>query len=518
MALLTKYGGPWTRREAAHLLRRTCFGAKPAEVQKAVADGLTSTMAMLFTPLAAPPPPLDPDTGTSYIDVAFDPLKNTGAYNRYTKAWWADLLTTTPLNIREKLTLFWSNHFATEMMVVQDARMSYALLAYLRANGLKSFKDMTREVTINAAMLRYLNGDTNTKGSPNENYARELQELFTIGKGPEAAPGDYTYYTEQDVQAAARVLTGWRPSRQTGIVAFNQAQHDTANKQFSARYQNKLIQGRTGASAGMTELNELLDMIFAQEQVSRFIVTKLYRWYVHSEITDVVKNEVIEPLASTLRSNGFVIEPVLKSLLESEHMFSSEIVGGQLRSPADFAIGTLRSLPTFIVPTELTARYNAFNAVQGALAQQQMDLNEPPNVAGWAAYYQEPDFYRVWLTTVTLPMRNGYTDTLISGSRQGRNGAFSTVDYVMTIVGAEDPYAMVDEINATFFALPFSQEQKTRLVKDVLQGGTVPDYEWTTQWQAFLDNPTNQGNRAALKVKLDAFFKYLFRLAEFQLF
>lgn len=518
MGLLTTYGGPWTRREAAHLLRRTCFGATPAQVQQAVADGLNGTIATLFASQAAPEPPVDPDTGTSFITGPIDPLKNNGLYYRYIKSWWADLMLTGPISIREKLTLFWSNHFATEMTVVQDARMSYALLVYLRENGLTSFKDMARHVTTDAGMLRYLNGDTNTKGSPNENYARELQELFVIGKGPEAAPGDYTFYTEQDVQAAARVLTGWRPNRQSGVVTFNPQQHDTTSKQFSARYQNKLIQGRTGPNAGLDELNDLLDMIFGQAEVSRFIVRKLYRWYVHSDITATIDAEVIEPLALTLRQNGFIIEPILRTLLASEHMFGAEIVGGQLRSPADFVIGTLRSLSTLAIPTEIMARYNFFNTVQTALAQQQMDLNEPPNVAGWAAYYQVPDFYRIWLTTVTLPVRNGYSDALINGQRQGRPGPLSTVDYVLTITGAEDAYALVDEINATFFTLPFSEEQRMRLVKEVLQGGTAPDYEWTTQWQAFVANPANQGNRNALKVKLDAFFKYLFRIAEYQLF
>ncbi len=518
MGLLTTYGGPWTRREAAHLLRRTCFGATPAQVQQAVTDGLSGTVAKLFAAQPAPAPPIDPDTGVSFITGPIDPLKNNGLYYRYIKSWWTDLMVTGPISIREKLTLFWMNHFSTEMIAVQDARMSYALLAYLRENGLKSFKNMTRAVTTDAAMLRYLNGDTNTKGSPNENYARELQELFTIGKGPEAAPGDYTFYTEQDVQAAARVLTGWRPSRQTGLVTFNPQQHDTTSKQFSARYQSKLIQGRTGPNAGLDELNALLDMIFGQSEVSRFIVRKLFRWYVHSDITPTIEAEVIEPLAMTLRENGFVIEPILRTLLASEHMFGAETIGAQLRSPADFIVGTLRSLQTLVIPTELTARYNFFNTVQTALAQQQMDLNEPPNVAGWAAYYQEPDFYRTWLTTVTLPVRNGYSDALIDGVRQGRPGIMNSVDYVRTIPGAEDPYVMVDEIVATFFALTFSVEQRARFVKEILQGGTAPDYEWTTQWQAFADNPANQGNRNALKVKLDAFFKYLFRVAEYQLF
>jgi len=518
MGLLTTYGGPWTRREASHFLRRTCFGATPTQVQKAVNDGLNATVATLFATREAPPPPVDPDTGVSFITGPFDPLKNNGLYQRYIKAWWADLMVADPISIREKLTLFWSNHFSTEMQVVQDSRMSFTLLAYLRANGLKGFKDMVRFVTIDAAMLRYLNGDTNTKGSPNENYARELQELFTIGKGPEAAPGDYTFYTEQDVQAAAKVLTGWRPSRQTGLVAFSPQQHDTTSKQFSARYQSKLIQGKTGPNAGLDELNELLDMIFAQAEVSRFIVRKLYRWFVNSELTAEIEAGVIEPLAQTLRQNGFVIEPILKTLLASEHMFTAEIIGAQLRSPADFIVGILRNMPILVVPTELTARFNFFNTLQTSLAAQQMDLNEPPNVAGWAAYYQTPDFYRVWLTTVTLPTRNGYSDGLVAGSRQGRNGILNTVDFVLTITSAEDPYVMVDEINATFFALPFSEDQRERLVKDILQGGTAPDYEWTTQWQAFVAEPTNQGNRNALKVKLDAFFKYLFRMAEYQLF
>jgi uncharacterized protein (DUF1800 family) len=142
-------------------------------------------------------------------------------------------------------------------------------------------------VTVDPGMLRYLNGDLNTAQKTNENYARELLELFTIGKGPEIAPGNYMNYTEQDVQQAARVLTGWRVLRNgdPSTSVFVATLHDSGDKQFSDAYGKIVIRGRSGATAGHDEHSELLDMIFSQEETARFFVRKIYRWLVFYEIS-----------------------------------------------------------------------------------------------------------------------------------------------------------------------------------------------------------------------------------------
>ena len=180
MSLLTMYGGLWTRREAAHLLRRTCFGATPAQIQQAVTDGLSGTVTKLFTALPPPAHPIDPDTGVSYITGPIDPLKNNGAYNRYTKAWWADLMVSGPISIREKLTLFWHGHFTTGAQEERRASLMWQQNELHRRMAAGNFREYVRQISRDPAMLDYLNNTQNRKQKPNENYARELLELHTM--------------------------------------------------------------------------------------------------------------------------------------------------------------------------------------------------------------------------------------------------------------------------------------------------------------------------------------------------
>lgn len=514
MALLDQYTGPWTIAEAQHLLRRATFGATSAQNAVVVTDGLATSVDKLLAPQPDPAPPIDPNTGQTFVTGAID-LTMSFRYRALIKTWWVDLMTTQPPSITEKLTLFWMNHFATEMTAVGHPQMVYQLLAYLRKNALGDFKSMARQVTIEPAMLRYLNGNTNTKGNPNENYARELQELFTIGKGAERSSGDYTNYTEQDVREAARVLTGWRDQRNSLAPLFNPNQHDTGSKQFSDAYQNRVIQGRTGPTAGDAELDDLIDMIFDQTETRRYIVRKLYRWFVDSDITPEIETNIIVPLGELLYQTNWNVVPVIRKLLLSEHFYASDIRGAVLKSPADMVIGLLRSF-TWPVPTNVTQRYQLFQSVATTLAALQMDPGEPPSVAGWEAYYQTPDFDRLWLNTATLPLRNGYTDAIIFGQRGRGGGIFDSIAFVRSIPNVSDPYSLVDGVVNRLFAVPISESLRRTLVIEVLQQGGR-DYEWTEQWEDFIADEANAGKRAALKTKLDLFFRYIFRMAEFQL-
>ena len=150
------------------------------------------------------------------------------------KRWWTGELINHDRTVREKLVMFWHNHFATQTDVYNWPNYAYDYTALLRANASKNFKTLTKLVTLDAAMLVYLNGDRNTKVAPDENYSRELQELFTLGKGPNSN------YTESDVIEGAKILTGWRINRSTGAVYFDATKHDTANKTFSSFYEIQL--------------------------------------------------------------------------------------------------------------------------------------------------------------------------------------------------------------------------------------------------------------------------------------
>ncbi|NQW30258.1 MAG: DUF1800 domain-containing protein [Ignavibacteria bacterium] len=517
MGKLDAFSGPFTRRHAAHLLRRLSFGATNAQINQAVTDGLTKTINSLFAPLPTPPNPIDPATGVTWVGLPYDPMKGANYFNNITKNWWVELMINQPPSIREKLTLFWSNHFATEMIVVGQPQFSYDMHIYFRANYLKNFKTMAKDVTLMPAMLRYLNGNTNTKGSPNENYGRELQELFTIGKGPEISQGDYTTYTEQDVKAAARVLTGWRDDRLTGKTIFNPNKHDTADKQFSVRYQNTIVKGLNTAQAGDTELNAMLDMIFKQNATSEYLVTKFYRWFVSSEITETVITEIIQPLAQQLRNDGWVVEGVLRKLFASNHFYDAEVIGCQLRSPADFTIGLVRASSTFVPPTDASLKDRFYNFFVTNLSSQQMNLNDPNSVAGYEAYYQTPSYYRLWLTTATLPIRNGTSDAmLLNNNALNKQPVLSSPNFIKAL-GAEisDSYVLVRTLNEIFFASEFTEAQVNQLANEVLNDNQ-PDYTWTLNYSAWLAAQT-PANFSLVRIMADRLLKYMFRMAEFQL-
>jgi len=214
---LEPYPGPWEFAQAAHLLRRTTFAPTKAMLSAAVNQGLDATILQLFSPLPLPEPPIYFDTGDEplippgapWID---DPYSSEADLvqprRRSLQSWTMQLIWQEGISIRENLCLFWHNHFAVDNNV-EDPRLHYRYITTIRTQAWGNFRQLVKDITIDPCMLRFLNGNQNDEQSPNENYARELLELYTVGKGAAAGPGDYTTFTEQDVAAMARVLTGW---------------------------------------------------------------------------------------------------------------------------------------------------------------------------------------------------------------------------------------------------------------------------------------------------------------------
>ena len=347
---LKKFKGKWTKGEVKHLLKRTMFGAAKADIEYFTSKSLRSSVKELMNAdEAMPPPPVNNYNDDKYTDEEIQPGQtwvtatklngmNSGRRRNSYKSWWLGLMLNQPKSIREKMVLFWHNHFATETNSVDNPFMCYKHNVLLRQYALGNFKDMVRAVTQDPAMLKYLNGNASTKKAPDENYGRELQELFTIGKGPDS------HYTEGDVKAAARVLTGFRIENKIlpevhGI--FDGGRHDETDKQFSAFYANTVITGRK-AKEGEGELDDMLAMIFAREEPSRFICRKLYRFFVYYHIDDITEKNIIEPLAKTFRKSNYEIKPVLKQLLCSRHFFDAANRGAIIKSPVDFTVGLCR--------------------------------------------------------------------------------------------------------------------------------------------------------------------------------
>jgi uncharacterized protein (DUF1800 family) len=262
---INKYTGTWGSTQAIHLLRRALFGVKQSELDAFKNMSMDNAVdALLNISSTQPAPPvnayntgtnIDPDVpaGQTWVNSPISP-NYSFQRRRSVKALWTGLMLE-DATIREKMVLFWHNHFATESETIQVEHYFYKNIATIRKNCLGNFKTLVKEMTIDPGMLRYLNGYLNTKTAPDENYARELQELFTLGKGKDSK------YTEDDVKAAARVLTGWRVNNNTLTSYFDSNKHDTGSKQFSSFFGNAVITGKTGTN-GANETDELIALDF----------------------------------------------------------------------------------------------------------------------------------------------------------------------------------------------------------------------------------------------------------------
>ena len=518
---LAPYAGAWGTAPAAHLLRRTLFGPTRAEINAAAASSLSAVLDGLLTAPPAPAPPLNvsaADTsvpiGQTWVTQPFDQTVQ-GARSVSLRDWWLGQQLTQATSLSEQMTLFWHNHFVVEFGNINDARMGYTYVQLLRQHALGNIRQLAKDVTVNPAMLRYLNGNQSTAGAPNENYGRELLELFTIGKGPLIGTGNYTNYTEADVQAAARVLTGWRDSGANLNGYFTASRHDAAPKQFSSAFGNAVI-----APNGAAEYQDLINLIFAQAETARFLVRALYRWFVYYLIDEQTESDIIQPLATLLIQSNFEVAPVLRKLFGSEHFFDAATVGCRIKNPLDFTVGMVRQMEVAFPPaSSVVAQYSHWEYLYGLAYVQQQTLGDPPNVAGWAAYYQAPQFHELWINAVTLPRRNQATDLYIGKgiARGGATAAIAPVALVLALPPATalDPNLVVASFVELMVPLDLTAVQLAFLKNALIPG--LPDFEWTNEWTAYAAAPTAAAKKAAVTTKLQAMLRALMGLAEYHL-
>lgn len=522
---LNQYSGAWTKNEVQHLLKRTMFGSRKADIE----HFLTLTMEQAVNQLLAPTVPLPLPPVNDYSPGVADPNvpagttwvnnpTNDGSLNSQRrssfKKWWAGLMINQDSSIREKMTLFWADHFGTETATISNSHYIYHHHALLRENALGNFKQLIKTVTIDAGMLRYLNGYLNTKNAPDENYARELQELFTLGKGPGAG------FTEDDVKAAAKVLTGWRINGTTYTVFWDSTKHDESNKQFSAYYNSSVISGRTGAN-GALETDDLISMIFNKQEVSKYICRCLYRWFVYYKIDAAAETNVIEPLAAIFRNSNYEIKPVLDALLKSEHFFDVLNQGCLIKSPVDTVVSCLREFAVIFPDsvTEYTHAYGMWNYIRNWLTSMNQDIGDPPDVSGWPAYYQEPQFHELWINSDTLPKRNQFTDTMIltGYSRNGKRIQINAVTFTQSFPNPGDPNLLIDDALSILYRVPLSADSKKTIKEQILLSNQTQDYYWTNAWNAYIADPNNTANFNIVNNRLKSFYQYLMNLSEYQL-
>ncbi|MFK8162303.1 MAG: DUF1800 family protein [Lewinella sp.] len=541
---LSPYVGPWGREQAAHLLRRTLFGPKKEELIEAVSMGLTGTLDQLLAAPTQPSPPvnhfytLDPNVpiGATWINAPHVAGADVGQYRSPgLRGWYWQNLLHHDFNIMARMTMFWINHFG--MSDVGEHRAEYISLQLFNEFGTDNFQRMVEKMTVNPGMLRFLNGEYNNKWSPNENYARELFELFTIQKGPQIAPEDYTHYTEDDIRAAARLLTGWRNrgiwSETEGTVEswFDPNFHDTDPKQFSYRFDEVVIHNENNPEE---EYKELIAIIFSKMETARAICREIYRFFIYYKIDDTIESTVIEPLATVLFNEGYDLQPTLRVLFSSQHFYDMAVRGPLIKSPYEFTVSMARPLGGFshlgLDLSDNTASnpllrscYNLGASHHWRNYVMDMDFLYPPTVAGWKAYYQTPGYYRNWIGSATLKQRKSlvdsytgagiWTESEIEGEYEPR--PFDYFGFVANLEVPNDPNELVAESAQIFLPRELHEDQLEGLKQQLIPD--LPDSEWTRQYEDYLANPFNPDVVNPVSNKLRAFFRSLFSMAEFNL-
>ena len=528
---LQPYTGAWDTAQVVHLLKRTLFGAKPADITYFKGRTMSQAVDELLQPTAAPSTvPLNNYSVNGYVDPSgvalWQTWINTGIaiadaeLNRNRigslKTWWLGQALQPSRSIHEKMTVFWHNHFAINANNSNDklkARYWYDHYLTLRQHALGNFKAMAKAITLDPAMLYFLNGESNVKGSPNENFARELQELYTAGKGSGSK------YTEDDVRAAALVLTGHTVSPTTFTYFFDAGKHDSGNKEFSAFYGNKIITGYSGA-AGAGEVDELMTMIFAQDEVAKHLCRKIYRWFIYYKIDAAIEQTIIAPLAQILKANNYAIQPVLAALFKSKHFYDLGYASAcVIKNPLDFVIDLCNEFGVvFPSPSDNEATYAVWQLLQNEASDMQQELGAIPEVAGWYATYQEPAFHELWINTATYTRRAIYTDRLIADGITYSNQTIviDPIVFASQLANPGDPNLLITQSLEVLLRYPLSDSAKEFIKRSILLSGQYQDHYWTDAWDAYKANPS-ASNQAIVLSRLKALYKYIMNLPEYHL-
>lgn len=355
---------PWNLQRVGHLYRRAAFGATHAELHSGLKTDPEAIIALL----------LQGKEGLADFDTEMEPLaQNIARYNDvvHLRAWWLARMLRSPHPLQEKITLFWHNHFATSFAKVQSARFMLGQYELMRRHSLGNFASLLREMSFDPAMLIWLDGRDSKKGNPNENYAREIMELFCLGVG---------HYTEMDIRQAARAFTGWEISGTKAV--FNPKQHDDGEK---------TVLGQTG----QWKVDDIVRICSEQKAAATFLVGKLYRFLISETVTPTPA--LLEPLADQFRASGYDIGVPIKTMLSSNLFFSPMVYRTRIKSPVDFVLTIVRDLEGEIGTTALAL----------SLEQLGQNLFSPPSVKGW-------DGGRSWLNGQTLLFRQNLALALTS--------------------------------------------------------------------------------------------------------
>jgi uncharacterized protein (DUF1800 family) len=453
---------PWNALRAGHLLRRTGFGLSWDRLQAALVSNPAALVDSMLQSAQQPSPPGSWVTQQPFPQLDQAAISQYYVWVRDMQEWWFNLMMKPETMLRENMTLFWHNHFVSEFLTVYVTQWMYNQNQLYRTYAFGDFRELTKRVTVDTAMLMYLNGAQNNSGNPNENYARELLELFTLGVG--AYTNGTSHYTENDIIQLARALTGWTVN---GLASeFKPPRFDNTAKTIFGNTANYGIEGKTPFNV-IDHIFDQTDTDVNQKRAAVFICSKLYQFFVHHE-PDM---EIVAGMAMTLESNNWQIGPVLRQLLLSEHFFDENIIGAQIKSPAEFVLGSMQELkltPTMNRSNTSVTRPETHDPLTTMNSLSQL-LFYPPNVKGWIGG-------RTWLSSATVPLRIRYSKLWIEPQSGSLPYGFDPVAFVKALPGNDDVDNVLDHLLELLLPVQITSAARDLLRDELLGGG--PAYEW----------------------------------------
>lgn len=504
--MLPKAKGKWTKAEARHLLNRAGFGGSPAEIGAFHRMGREEAVDFLLEPdepIDAHPKPAWADLKTALADMndmmmerremfqktkdmtpedaekarreaQRDRQRESRRQGLESQGWWFRRMLATKAPLREKMTLFWHDHFATSIQKVKQPVLLMMQNELFRRHAFGSFRDLTQAIVRDPAMMLYLDTQQSSKAKPNENFAREVMELFTLGEGN---------YTEEDVREAARAFTGFRLNRLNGSVMQSAANWDAGNK---------TIFGNSGTYNG----KDVVNLIFKKDACAKFMVGKFWEFFAYEGPAE----PAIESLAKMFRDGGYEVKPVLREIFLSEEFYGEKAMATQIKCPVQYLVQMLKELEVEDPPVGL--------AIMGQTQLGQV-LFMPPNVAGW-------DWGKAWINTNTLLTRYNIAGSLIKGGavqtdrggpmakammqrmskRSGAGGGSAAPDFagIATEVERNDTGALVDALIDRFFSVAIPKKARDSFVAyaDTKKGVTFTDQELGELCHLMLSTPYYQ--------------------------
>ena len=567
---LSPYTGNFGDAQKKHLLKRTMVGYASRHLKDLEGLSLDEAIDKIFTfhELGEPynnyyhelPPEAykekygvdDVDPGSPFISRPYIERYGNNNFSEFQGqerkdaiyTWMYHSMYAQPTSICWKLFIFLFNLTPT-LDFHSIHKMIYSYIHLIYHGSFRNYRDFIYDLTLEPYMLEYLNLQLSQKETPDENYAREVQELFTVGKRP------FSKFTEEDVQQAARVLVGWRSkfwdenAMSEGwrpVIEFQPWNHDISDKQFSEFYGNKLILGREG-EAGSEELGEFIDMIFETDEAAIYLSRRLFQFFVYPVLSDYIEENIIRPLAEEMRSNGYNLAETLKTLLKSEYFFSDELFNSVIKSPHDFSFSVIKELdilngPMWAWVHDEQRDYNAefsedssffgenlenpdfrifkfFRNMNWQTQNQGMSIFNPPSVSGWPAYYQDPVYDLFWLNSVTIKARRTFTQQCTQWGiylYDNINLRFSLEQLINSFVNIESLDSFVNELSDRFLGGPIPEDSLTR-IKNTVLGEAFNENHWTEEILSYRNNPSRDTYNS-LRNKISYFMDLIFQLNE----